>query len=210
MRVARILAGIAAGAIVVLLARVISYALEPSPSARVLEHEAGGPALPVLTLVFLALGASLAVAICWLAALGVRERALLEPRRLARPSSSFQAGRALALALGLSVATSTTGGFLEAYIHWRAGLGWHGLHCVIGPLHRNLIPIETGLSFVAAAVIEAALHVVSWMRRTFALLREVPPRAPARALVAHPTELDVPRTAVCLGAVAARAPPALA
>jgi hypothetical protein len=210
MRVARILAGIGAGAIVVLLARVIAYALEPSPSGRVLEHEAGGPALPVLTLVFLALGATLAVAICWLAALGVRERALLEPRRLARPPSSFHAGRALALALCLSVATSTAGGFLEAYIHWRAGLGWHGLHCVIGPLHRNLIPIETGLSFVAAALIEAAMHVVSWMRRTFALLREVPPRPMARALATHPTELDVPRTGLRLGAVAARAPPALA
>ena len=68
---------IVAAALVVLLARSIAYALAPSPAARVLEHRAGGPALPVLTLVALALGLSFAIAICWLAAFGVRERELL-------------------------------------------------------------------------------------------------------------------------------------
>ena len=66
-----------AAALIVLLARSIAYAITPSPAARVLEHRAGGPALPMLTLVAVALGASLAIAICWLAAFGVRERELL-------------------------------------------------------------------------------------------------------------------------------------
>jgi len=208
MRGTRTLAVIGAGAIVVLLGRTIAYALEPSPSARVLEHQAGGPALPVLALVSLALGASVAIAICSLAALGVRERELLERRRLARPAVPLRIGRTLALAVALSVTTSLVGGLLEAYIHWRAGLGWHGLHCVIGPVHRNLIPVETGLSFVAASVIEAASHVLSWMRRTFALLHRMPLRL-FRSPPSRPIDLDVPRTSPRFGAGAARAPPAL-
>ena len=79
-RAVKPLSWIVAATLVVLLTRSIAYAIAPSSAARVLEHRAGGPALPVLTLVALALGGSLAVAICWLAAFGVRERALLERR----------------------------------------------------------------------------------------------------------------------------------
>ena len=35
---------------------------------------------------------------------------------------------------------------LESTLHWRAGLGWHGLHCLTGPVHRNAIPILGALS----------------------------------------------------------------
>ena len=82
----------------------------------------------------------------------VRERALLERRALVAPVRSFRVGRAVSAALVLAVVTSFAGGFVEAYLHWRAGLGWHGLRCVFGPLHRDLLPIETGFSFVAAAL----------------------------------------------------------
>ncbi|MDX6401788.1 MAG: hypothetical protein QOF27_2394 [Gaiellaceae bacterium] len=171
----RTVSWVAAAALTVLLARSIAYAVAPSPAARLLEHRAGGPALPVLTLVALALGASFAIAVCWLASVAVRERALLERRSLVMPMESFRIGRALIGALVLAAFTSFAGGLIEAYLHWRAGLGWHGLQCVFGPLHRDLIPIETGLSFVAAAIIAAADHVAAWMRRTFALFRELPP-----------------------------------
>src|SRR5690242_4699298 len=132
--------GAAAAGLVILLARSLAYATEPGPAARVLEHRAGGPALPVLALAVLAVAGSVAVAVCWLAALAVRERALLERRRFA----PFRAGRVVALALVLGVATSLLGGLLEAYLHWRAGLGWHGLHCMFGPVHRDLLPFEFG------------------------------------------------------------------
>jgi hypothetical protein len=170
----RALSRIAVAAVVVMLARSIAYALAPSPAARVLEQRAGGPALPVLTLVALALGLSFAIAICWLAAFGVRERELLERRVLAAPPPRFRPARTLALALVLAVVTSVAGGLLEAYLHWRAGLGWHGVQCVFGPVHRDLLPIATSLSLVAAALLAAAEHAVAWMRRTFALLRPVP------------------------------------
>jgi hypothetical protein len=198
------LIGAVATTLVVLLARSLAYATEPTPAARLLEQRAGGPALPVLALVSLALGAAIAVAVCWLAAMAVRERAVIE-RREAAP---FAVRHVLALALVLALATCLAGGLLEAYLHWRAGLGWHGLHCLVGPIHRDLIPFETGLSLVAAAVIAASKYLLAWMRRTFARLGAVLPhvwpsaRSPLRTF-------DVPLAALCVGSASARAPPAL-
>ena len=197
--------GLGAAGLVVLLARSLAYAVEPGPAARVLGHRAGGPALPVLALVTLAVTASIAVAVCWLAALAVRERALLERRSFA----PFRIRGLLAIALPLAVVTSLGGGLLEAYLHWRAGLGWHGLHCMFGPVHRDLLPFEVGLSLVAAALIAAAEHVVAWMRRTFARLRaDVVRPSPAAAqlppFTAHAA--DGRRFA----SASARAPPAFA
>lgn len=208
-RRSRLLVWLGAAALVILLARQIAYALSPSPGAQLLEHRAGGPALPVLALVSLALGASVAVVVCWLAALGVRERAFVEQRPLADPVPRFGVRRMLALWLTLSVATSLGGGLFEAYVHWRAGLGWHGMECVVGPIHRDLLPIETALSLIAAAVLAAAEHVLAWMRRTFALLRGLSLRVavPVRQIAA--AGADIPAATLQLGTRAARASPAL-
>jgi hypothetical protein len=207
-RVVKPFSWIVAAALVVLLTRSIAYAIVPGSAARVLEHRAGGPELPVLTVVALALGGSLTVAVCWLAAFGVRERALLERRTLVGSAPRFRAARMFALAIALSVTTSVVGGLFEAYLHWRAGLGWHGVQCVFGPVHRDFLPIATALSFVAAALLGAAEHVAAWMRRAFALLRALPPRLlwvdlPSRLVV------DTPRAARRVGTGTPRAPPAL-
>ncbi len=191
--------------LIVLAARAIAYQVTPSPAARLLEQRAGGPALPVITVTALLLGAAVAVAICWLAALGVRERALVEGRE----APSFRLGRAFAVALGLAVTTSLAGGLFEAYIHWRAGLGWHGLHCLVGPVHQNLIPIEGALSLVSAAVLAAAEHVFAWMQRTFASLGGLPPRSLTCALVRRPAEIELPCLASRVTVGGPRAPPAL-
>jgi hypothetical protein len=196
-----------AATLVVLLARSIAYAIAPSPAARVLQHRAGGPALPVLTLVVLALGSLLAVVICWLAAFGVRERALLERRALALPPPRFRPARTFVLAVGLSVVTSIAGGLFEAYLHWRAGLGWHGVQCVFGPVHRDLLPIATALSFVATALVAAAEHVAAWMRRTFALLRTLPPRL-LRVAIGSGVLVAAPRVSFRCSTGRPRAPPA--
>jgi hypothetical protein len=206
-RVVKALYWIVAATLVVLLTRTIAYAIAPSPAARVLQHRAGGPALPVLTLVALALGGSLAIAICWLAAFGVRERALLERRMVAESAPRFRPVRTFAFAVALAVITSVAGGFFEAYLHWRAGLGWHGVQCVLGPVHRDLLPIATALSFVAAALIAAAEHVAAWIRRTFALLRALPPRL-LRPAIGPGLLVGAPRVSFhgCMGRP--RAPPA--
>jgi hypothetical protein len=194
--------------IVVLLSRSIAYAISPAPAARVLEARAGGPSLPVVTLVALALGASVAITICALAALGVGERARLEPRRLAAPPPRLDVGRMILSGLFLSAITSLAGGLFEAFLHWRAGLGWHGLHCLTGPVHHNLIPIATALSFVAAALVAAGRQVAAWMRRTYAALGASALRIAVAAVVPRARRLDVPRDSMCAGPGFARAPPA--
>ena len=70
-----------------------------------------------------------------------------------------------------SFATCFAFALFESWEHWRAGLGWHGLHCLTGPAHRNAIPILAALSLVAAALAAALEHVLAWMRRTIARLR---------------------------------------
>jgi hypothetical protein len=206
-RMVKPLSWIAAATLVLLLARSIAYAIAPSSAARLLEHRAGGPALPVLTLVALTLGGSIAVMICWLAAFGVRERALLERRALAESVPRFRFVPVFVFAVALSIITSVAGGLFEAYLHWRAGLGWHGVQCVFGPVHRDLLPIATALSFVAAALLAAAEHVVAWMRRTLALVRAVPARflRGARGLRLLP---DALRASYNDGTRRPRAPPA--
>jgi hypothetical protein len=202
----RIFSGLILLVLIVLLARTIAYALQPSAAARSLGQGAGGPAFPILVLVALALASAIAIAVCRLAALAVDERALLETRTLAAPLPRLRVLHVVISAIALAVVTSLAGGLLEAYLHWRAGMGWHGLHCVFGPVHRNLIPIEAALSLVAAASAEAARHVVAWMRRTFARLRPVPAAA-WRGPVIQLAPLAVSRCRPRLTASAPRAPP---
>lgn len=191
-----------AAALVILLARTIAYAVSPSPIAELLQHRAGGPALPALTLAALAAGASTAITITFLAWLGVRERAVLERR----PAPRLQLRRMLVQAAVLAAATAPLGGLLEAYIHWRAGLGWHGLHCVFGPIHRNLLPIDAALSLVAAAVATSLSHIAAWMRRTLERVASVVAYAPSAA-TSPLGPVSAPRPRPRIAGRGARAPP---
>jgi hypothetical protein len=182
----------------------------PSPLAGLYAHQAGGPALPGIVLVALSLAAAVAVAVCWLAALGVQERQLLERRVLAAPLPPLRPRRVVLRAFALSVVAAPASGLLEAYIHWRAGLGWHGLHCLVGPVHRDLIPIVGALSLVASALIAAADHVLAWMRRTLAVVRGAQLRLVLLTAIADPIESEAPRGRFRAGRVGARAPPSVA
>ncbi len=195
-------AWVLAGGLVVLCARWIAYALEPSPLARTLQNQAGGPRLPVVALVALTLGLAFSSAVVWLAALGVRERSLLERA----PGPPLRLGETLIRAALLSVATAAAFGLLESFVHWRAGLGWHGLHCLVGPVHSNALPILVSLSLIATAVFRAVEHVLAWMRRTVAVLRSQP------KLRAEPQPLLTPSAVAPVSAsqitsCGARAPP---
>ena len=69
------LAGFCLGLVLVVLGgRALAYAATPTPLAAQL----GGPRLPVITFVALALAALLSLGVLWLAALGVRERHALD------------------------------------------------------------------------------------------------------------------------------------
>ena len=155
-------------ALLVLLARWLAYALaEPSPLANRFEASAGGPRLVVVTLVSLGLAAGLSTAVVWLAATAVRERGRLRPER---PLPRLRL-RLLALnAVGLYAASSFAFATFESYLHWRAGIGFHGLSCLVGPVHRNAIPVLAALALVAAALFEAARHLLAWVH---AVVREL-------------------------------------
>src|SRR5262245_19723651 len=165
---ARLLLWPAVVALLVLCARALAYALEPSPLARALGRSAGGPGLVTVTLVSIGVAATASVAVVWLASLGVRERARLRPDRIA---PSLRLRRLAVRASGLYVTSAFTFAMFESYLHWRAGLGFHGLSCLVGPVHRNAIPILAALALLAAALAEAAGHVLAWMRAVARELR---------------------------------------
>jgi hypothetical protein len=157
-------------ACVVLAARAIVYALAPWQTLAVLrlEHQAGGPQLATVLVVSVAVAAVVAAAVLWLAVVAVRERLALEPRALVeRPRLSL-------LRLGVRgvlcfAATSLAFAFFESYLHWRAGLGWHGLQCLVGPVHRDAVPVLGALSLLAVAAHGAVEHLLAWARRLVAL-----------------------------------------
>ena len=210
MSVRRFVVWPAAAVLVVLASRSLGYAAVPSPEAGVYRHALGGPAFPEIALTSLALGSLLAVAICWLAALGVRERRLLERRFLASPPPRLRPARVATNAALLWALTAPAAGLIEAYVHWRGGHGWHGMDCLVGPVHRNLLPIVGALCLLAAAAVAAAGHVLAWMRRVFALLAPAPPAPPRTAAIWSPLELLLPRERFRAAGAGARAPPARA
>jgi hypothetical protein len=190
---ARLLLWPAVVALLVLTARSLAYALAPSPLARALEHSAGGPSLVVVTLVSAGLAVLVSVLVVWLAALGVRERARLRPERLA---PRLRLRRLAFRAVALCVTSSFAFAMFESYLHWRAGIGFHGLSCLVGPVHRNAIPLLAALALAAAALAEVIEHLVAWMR---AVARELRRRrlAPQRfALFAPPSPLTTALVAV--------------
>jgi len=193
--------------LVVLGSRTIAYAISPSPLAAELSHQAGGPALPVVAVVAALLAVAFSAAIVWLAALGVRERRLLETRPVvAEPR--LRLGLLAARALALWLVAMPTFAYLESTIHWREGLGWHGLHCLVGPVHRNAIPILGALSLVTAALAAALEHVFDWMRRTLASIAKPRGIAGIIVLVQPPANEFLPAAAFAT-ALGARGPPRL-
>ena len=158
-------------AVVVLVTRTIVYAIAPTQSQLVaeLEHRAGGPDLAGGLAAGVGIAALGAAAVLWLAVVAVRERVSLETRELvsAPKLEPLRLGiRAIALFLAAALAFA----LLESTIHWREGLGWHGVHCLIGPAHRDAVPILFALTLLAVALHGAVEHLLGWVRRAVSLL----------------------------------------
>jgi hypothetical protein len=193
-------------ALVVLAARALAYALAPHATVvgNELERQAGGPGLVVTAVAALAGAAVVSSAVLWIAALAVRERHLLAGGE----APALRPFRVLGAALGLFAVTSLAFASLESYLHWRAGLGFHGLHCLVGPVHRDALPLLGALSLLAAAAEAAARHLLRWMRRTIQALRARPRvrlRPSARPLPPH---AQAPVRTPLGGLDLARGPPA--
>jgi hypothetical protein len=194
-------AGVAA--VIVLTTRWLCYALAPNPLATSFEHKAGGPSLVAVTLVALALAGGIAGSAVWLVAVGVRERQRLRPER---ELPHVRLRRIALRAFALTTACSLAFALVESYIHWRAGIGFHGLSCLFGPVHRNALPLIIALSILAAGLAEAVQHLHAWAR---AAVREL---LRARVFVAAAPRLRTMRPgglspALVRGRARSRAPP---
>jgi hypothetical protein len=193
-------------AAVVLVTRAIVYALAPSQAQLVaeLEHKTGAPSLVGALAGVAALAVALAAAVLWLSIVAVRERLALERRKLI-DVPRVNAGRLAARGAALFFAASFVFAMLESYVHWRAGLGWHGLHCLLGPVHREAIPVLAGLSLLAVAAHGAVEHLLAWARRLVILLAACVPLLRGAATVFSSTAR--PRSARVEPATAPRGPP---
>jgi hypothetical protein len=156
--------------LVVLATRVIVYALAPqSVLLAALAHNQVGPDVVMPLVVGTLAAAVIATAVLGITALTVRERLLLEGRRVVAPPRLRPALLGSRTVM-LFCVTSFGFAMLESTIHWREGLGWHGLSCLVGHVHRDAIPILAALSLVAVAVHGAIEHLLEWARRLFAQL----------------------------------------
>jgi hypothetical protein len=196
-------AGLLLGLVLVVLGgRALAYAATPTPLAA----ELGGPRLPVIAFVALALATALSLGVLWLAALGVRERHALElakgpPPRLALARFGLDAS----LLGGGSLAAFAA---LETWMHSRAGMHMHWWQCLEGPVHRNAVPILLALALAAAALLAALRHALAWARRVVDVLRRLlhpraqgqPPALGQRLAIAPPW--------LAARALRARGPPA--
>jgi hypothetical protein len=184
-RQALLWAGIAA--LVVLATRMLAYALVPQTLlVEEFEQQTGNPHVLAATLVGLGLAAFGSLAMLALAVVAVRERLALEGRRLAATPRLRPGLLALRFA-ALFAVTSVGFAYLESYIHWREGLGWHGLHCLIGPVHRDAIPILAALSALAVALHGACELLLAYARRLALAFLPQSPHAVA-VIVATPAE----------------------
>jgi hypothetical protein len=166
----RILMWALVGLFVVSLGRWIAYALAAGTLAQKLSSQGAGARPAVVAAI--SLGAALAATATglWLVAAGLRERSRLELDGWAASSRPFSARRLLARSAALSAVTIVVFTTVESLIHYEDGLGFHGWHCIAGPVHQNAAPIMIALSLMAAAVVTAADAVLAAARRVVARL----------------------------------------
>jgi len=185
-----------------LASRAFAYALAPAgPLERQLGAETGGPAPLLVGATVVTVALAVACAALWLASLSVRERAALA--RTEAPPLDVR-GLVLRGAVLFVVASIVFTG-VELWLHVRAGVGFHGLECLTGDVHRDALPFLAAFSVAATSVLGALARIVRWARRTLALLRVCPPKLrPAPFPRAAAAVLPAPLTPRNAGS---RAPP---
>jgi hypothetical protein len=183
LRISKAGAWVAVVAAVVLAARTVAYALAPDPRAEALGQVTGGPRPVIVASIAVGLAVLFGGAVLWLSALGVRERHRLRP---AGDAPRLRILPVLVRAIVLSVVASVAFAVVETTIHVEDGLGFHGLHCLTGPVHENALPLIAALSLVAVALVEAVRHAVAFGRRVVAAqpARRRVPRAPRATILA--------------------------
>lgn len=205
MTLRRVLGWVAVIALLELVVRAAVYGMANDVTGA--GQRLGGPGFVAVLLVALSLGALVSVGMVWLAGMGIRERWALAERRPEGDAPRIALRPMLRRAAALTLAGWLVFAAVETWIHWRAGMGFHGLECLVGPGHRNALPVVGGLALVVSALLSVAALVLTWMRRTVAAFavpraRHAIPRA-AR-LIAFSTRS---RRTPSLTAAAPRGPP---
>ena len=196
---------------VVLATRTLVYALAPQSLllAELAHNRAVGPHLTLPLLAITGAATVIGTGALAVAVASVRVRLELEGRRLVSPPR-LRPGLLAARAVALFFTASFAFAMLESTIHWSEGLGWHGLRCLVGPVHRDAIPILAALSLLAVAVHGAVEHLLVWARRLFAQLAArlfSAPGPPARApLSRFSPRRRTPATGAARGPPTAAAP----
>jgi hypothetical protein len=158
------------GVFVVSLGRWIAYALAAGTLAQKLSSQGAGARPAVVAAISLGLALAATATGLWLVAAGLRERSHLELDGWAAPSRPFRARRLVARSAALSAVTIVVFTTVESLIHYENGLGFHGWHCIAGPVHQNAAPIMIALSLMAAAVVTAVDALLAAARRVVAQL----------------------------------------
>jgi hypothetical protein len=160
-------------------ARTVAYTLVPaSPVARELEGRTGGSAPVAVTAAVLVAVLAVGAAVLWVASLSVRERAALAVEEA--PPLDWQ--RLALRVAGIFVFAALTFTGVEVWLHVQAGLGFHGWHCLVGPVHRDALPFLGAFSIAAGLVLAAVEQLVAWARRLVRALRAREPRLRPAAL----------------------------
>jgi hypothetical protein len=186
-------------------ARAIAYALAPAnPVAQELAGRTGGSAPLLVTVVAVASVLAVAAGVLAVASLAVRDRAALAGDEA--PALAWRRIVLRVVVLFLLATVLFTG--VETWLHLQEGLGFHGWHCLLGPMHRDALPFLAGLAAAAGLVIAAAERLVTWARRLVRVLR-------SRTISLRPSALPRPLTELLprpLGSacVSARGPPLVA
>jgi len=192
--------------VVVSLGRTIAYALAGGTVAQRLSEQAGGAQPAVVAAISLSIAAAVSATGLWLVATGLRERSRLELEGWSQAPvpGARRVGRRTAALSAATVLAFTT---FESCLHYEEGLGFHGWHCIAGPVHQNAAPILIALSLVAAAIVTAAEAMLAAVRRHVArvvLARRG--RRPANASP-RPTTATRPQSRDLLAFAPTRGPP---
>jgi hypothetical protein len=166
----RILMWALVGAFVVSLGRWIAYALAAGTLAQKLSSQGAGARPAVVAAISLGVALAATATGLWLVAAGLRERSRLELDGWAASSRPFSARHLLLRSAALSTVTIVVFTTVESLIHYEDGLGFHGWHCIAGPVHQNAAPIMIALSLMAAAAVAAVDAVLAAARRVVAQL----------------------------------------
>ncbi len=158
------------GVFVVSLGRWIAYALAAGTLAQKLSSQGAGARPAVVAAISLGVALAATGTGLWLVAAGLRERSRLELDGWAASRRPFSARRLLARSAALSAVTIVVFTTVESLIHYEDGLGFHGWHCIAGPVHQNAAPIMIALSLLAAAVVTAVDAVLAAVRRVVSQL----------------------------------------